>query len=120
MPTYEPEKISDQLETTIRPGARTIGVAQIPAYQAEIDGFYVLMKDFNELDLRGVLSSLAAMSARASYIRSLVIRNEGRQAASFRTRQIEPFLDEVDRQFKTWSRLQSVIQMEFDASRGGY
>jgi hypothetical protein len=120
VPTYEPQISSNEPETTIRPGARTTGTAQIPGYQAEIDGFYVQMRDFNELDLRGVLANLAAMSARASYMRSLVIRNEGRQAAAFRTRQIEPFLEEVDRQFKTWSRLQSVIQMEFDASKGGY
>lgn len=106
-------------EPTIRQPARSQGSDLITPFQAEIDGFYVQMGQFNEVDLRGVMATLAAMSARASYMRSQIIRSEGRVAKAFRTGQIDPFLEEVDRQFRTWSRLQSVMQMEFDASRGG-
>ncbi len=119
MPTYTPETISDEPQTTLRGAHRTSGVGLIPGFQAEIDGYFVQMQDFNEIDVRGILSTLAGMSARISYMRSQVIRNEGRPAAAFRTRQIEPLLEEIDRQFKVWSRYQSVAQMEFDASRGG-
>lgn len=107
-------------QPTIRQGSRTQGSDLITPFQAEIDQFYSQMSDFNEIDLRGVMATLAAMSARASFMRSQIIRSEGRVAKSFRTGQIDPFLEEVDRQFRTWSRLQSIVQMEFDASRGGY
>lgn len=107
-------------EPAIRQPARTQGSELTVAFQAEIDQFYAQMSEFNEVDLRGVMATLAAMSARASFMRSQIIRSEGRLAKAFRTGQIDPFLEEVDRQFRTWSRLQSVMQMEFDASRGGY
>lgn len=119
MPTYGPEPTVAEVEPTIRAASRTTGSDLIPGFQAEIDQFFAQMADFSEIDLRGALASLAAMSARVSYMRSQIIRNEGRVAKSFRTGQIEPFLDEVDRQFRTWSRLQSVVQMEWDISKGG-
>ena len=106
--------------TTIRPASRTQGSEQIPQFQSEIDQYYMAMQsEFSEVDVRSIMSSLAGMSARASHMRALIIRNEGRVAKTFRIGQIDPFLAEVDRQFKTWSRYQSVVQMEFDASKGG-
>lgn len=120
MPTYQPETVVSQPEPAFRTGSRTQGSDLIPTFQAEIDQFYQAMaEEFNEIDVRSTMASLAAMSARVSFMRSQIIRNEGRVAKSFRTGQIEPFLEEVDRQFKTWSRYQAIVQMEFDASRGG-
>ncbi len=119
VPTYHPDTVSAEPETTIRAPHRSQGSDLIVGFQSEIDQYYMQMIEFNEIDVRGTMAALAAISSRVSFMRSQIIRSEGRLAKSFRTGQIEPLLEEVDRQFKTWSRYQSVAQMEFDASRGG-
>lgn len=86
--------------------------------QAELDGYYAQMREFSSVEVTEILMALAAFSARASEIRSVLVRNENRRAQTFRTKEIEPFLEEVDRQFKTWSRLISVRQQEWDISKG--
>lgn len=89
------------------------------ASQAELDGYYALMREFSGADMTEILMGLAAFSARASEIRTVLVREENRRAQSFRTKELDPFLEEVDRQFKVWSRLQAVRDMEFRASGGG-
>lgn len=83
--------------------------------QAELDGYYEEMKTLGELpDV--VFLKLAAWSARASEIRSRCVRQESRKMQAFRTREIDPFLEEVDRQYRFYSRIVSVrgqeIQLE--------
>lgn len=87
--------------------------------RAEIDEYYAEMALFPQMDLAEIFMRLAAMSARASGIRAQVVRSESRRIAAFRTREIDPLIEECDRQFRLWSRLQSVRQMEADMSRGG-
>jgi hypothetical protein len=55
---------------------------------------------------------LAGMSARLSEIRFQVVRSDQRVLQAFRTREIDPFLEEVDRQFKIFSRIQTVKEWE--------
>jgi hypothetical protein len=90
-----------------------------PTLQAEIDSYYEAMALFGQMDLGEILMRLAAISARASGVRSQVVRTESRRMAAFRSRELDPLIEEVDRQFKIWSRLQSVRSMEWDMSRGG-
>lgn len=87
--------------------------------RAELADFYVQMRDFPGRDISLVLAEIAAMSARASEIRHWTIQGETRPEAAFRTKQLDPFLDEVDRQFKVWSRVQAVRAMEWDMTRAG-
>lgn len=93
--------------------------ALIHSCQQEFDSYYVAMRQFSDLDVTEIFMAIAAFSARACEIRSNLGRNESRRAAAFRTREIDPFLEACEFQFKVWSRLQSVRQMEVDLSRGG-
>jgi hypothetical protein len=81
--------------------------------RAEVDAYYTAMRGFQDLSLEEVFIQLAGLSARASEIRTNLIRQDRRAFQAFRTGEIDPFLTEVDRQFKVWSRLQSVREMEF-------
>jgi len=90
----------------------------VAAWRREIDNFYVAMKQFPSNDGETILMSLSAFSARANEIRLALVRTETRQYTAFRTKEIDPFIEEVDRQFKVWSRFQSVRQMEWEVSRG--
>jgi hypothetical protein len=107
---------SNEREST-RPSRSDTDVVQ--RLQAEIDSYYEAMALFGQMDLGEILMRLAAISARASGVRSQVVRTESRRMAAFRSRELDPLIEEVDRQFKIWSRLQSVRSMEWDMSRGG-
>lgn len=93
----------------------TLVVGQL---QAEVDSWYVAMRSFGEHDPSDIFMSLAGISARASELRTQVQRSDNRRLTAFRTRELEPALDEVDRQFKLWSRVQSVRDLEFRLSGG--
>lgn len=86
--------------------------------QVELDGYYVEMKQFLSMEPTEIYMKLAAWSARASEIRSRLVRQESRKAQAFRTREVDPFIDECDRQFKIYSRIQSCRQQEWDMQRG--
>jgi len=90
----------------------------IAAWRKELDEFFRIMKSFSRETADTIFMSLAAFSARASEIRGLLIRSDNRQYTAFRTKEIDPFIEEVDRQFKLWSRQLSFMQMEWEASKG--
>lgn len=92
----------------------------IAAWRSELDNYYETMRKFEGMEITDVFMSLAAFSARASEIRSLLVRDQGRSANGFRTQEIDPFLTEVDRQFKLWSRIQAVTEMELRLAGGSH
>lgn len=92
--------------------------AQRDAWREELDSYYATMRSFSEGELAQILSQLSAMSARASEIRGQLSRGDSRQANAFVSREVEPFLAEVDRQFKIWSRYQAVLSFEWEMERG--
>src|SRR4051812_39893942 len=84
----------------------------IDAVRHELDGYYGEMKDFAGCEPDEIFMKLAGWSARASEIRSQLVRQEGRRAQALRTREVEPFLDEIDRQFRLHSRVQAVREWD--------
>lgn len=92
--------------------------SQLESWRAELDVYYEEMQKFEGMDPVEVFLRLSAFSARFSEIRSRVVRTENRRFISFRTQEIEPFLDECDRQFRIHSRIQSTRDLEFRLSGG--
>jgi hypothetical protein len=87
--------------------------------RAELDSFYDIMNSFSSLDPSEIFQSLAAFTARASYMRSQIMRlPENRMMTNFRTKELDPFIEECDRQFKFWSRYQSVQAYEWEITKG--
>lgn len=67
-----------------------------------------------------VFQKLAGYTARASWTRSLIQRQiENRAWTKFRTTQLDPFIEECDRQFRVWSRAFAVQSQEWQISKGG-
>jgi hypothetical protein len=99
-------------------GERT-DASVITAARAVLDQFHAKMREFESLDITEILMSLAAFSAWASELRGQCQRYDTRRLQSFRTRELDPFLEELDRQFKVWSRYQAVRELEFRLSGGG-
>lgn len=80
--------------------------------QEELDGYMQTLKALNGMPPVEVFQIISSYTARATEMRSLMIRRESKKMNSFRTQQVEPFLDECDRQFKIHSRIQSYNEME--------
>ncbi len=89
----------------------------IRGFQDELDSYYASMRAFSDRDVVDIFQAVAAFSARACEIRSGLVRHESRRAAAFRTRELEPFLEACDFQFRVFSRIQAVRTMEADLSR---
>jgi hypothetical protein len=70
------------------------------------------------IDSIEIMKHLSGMSARASWVRNSIIRSKLPSYTRFRIDELDPFLDEVERQFKIWSRIVSTEQFEWDKSKG--
>lgn len=92
----------------------------IAAWKKEIAGYYETMGRFIELDALVVFQSLSQFSARASEIRSRISSNAGREETTFRTRVLDPFLEECDRQFKIHSRITAINELDARLAGGRF
>ncbi len=90
----------------------------ITNYQVELDAYFTVMNQFNMLDPVEVMQQLSSFTARASEIRATLVRVDSRRSTAFRTREVDPFIEECDRQFKIHSRLQSLRELEWKMAGG--
>lgn len=92
----------------------------ITNWQVELDTYYRVMQQLGAMDPSEVMLRLSSWSARASEIRSQLVRVDSRRTTAFRTREVDPFLEECDRQFKIHSRLQSLRELEWKMQGGPF
>lgn len=110
-----------QLRANKDEGALKTGVTDfsLESLRNELDEYYTNMVEFRYQDPREILLMLSGYRARASQIRTFLLRNEERgPMQSFRTKELDPFRDECEFQFKLWSRLISAAQIDWEMSRG--
>lgn len=86
--------------------------------QSEVNDYLTRLKELPALPPVDVFMTLSAISARLAEIRNRLVRTETRRFVSVRTKEIDPLIEEVDRQFKIHSRIMAVRQMEWDATTG--
>ena len=91
--------------------------ANVLKWREEMDSYYKLMETFDSEPVDEVMRALASMTSRFSQIRSWIVRSESRAGTHFRTKEVDPFIEECDRQFKIWSRILSVQSMDWELSR---
>lgn len=84
----------------------------------ELVGYLKEMHTFqNSSNIEEVLRRLSGFSARASWMRNVLIKSPINEVVRFRIDEIDPFLQEVDRQFKIYSRILSSNQFELDLTK---
>lgn len=121
MPTYgfSPAPTADEVAGS---GPSTNGhtppADALAPVQVELDGYFHDLTSLNSLPSTECFQLLSGISARAAEIRSRLMSMDSRRSNAMRLRHVDPLLEEVDRQFKIHSRIQSVRQMEFDTSKG--
>lgn len=86
----------------------------VDVWREELRGYLHSMQKFHQETPDQIFMKLSAYTARASEIRSYAFDNDTRSMTAFRTKQVDPFIDECDRQFRLWSRVVSVQQTEID------
>lgn len=87
---------------------------QIDIWRDEIDDYFLQMKSFGTNELSEVMREIAAMTARLSEIRSQIMRANNRTMHTFRTQEVDPFLDEAHAQFKIHSRRATLLFHEYE------
>lgn len=92
---------------------------QIGGWRNEIDAFLTSMQDWEHSDPDTVLREIAGIGARLVEIRTQLVRSESRSFQSFRTKELDPLMDQLEFQFKIHSRRHSVEKFDWDVSRGG-
>ena len=107
-----------ELQENDRMQSRPLAFDAIKKWRMEIDEYFSGMHQFSVLEPDEIFMRLSSYSSRVSAIRSVVVRMENRQYTAFRTKELDPFLEECDRQFKFWSRIQSVRTLEWEITRG--
>lgn len=90
----------------------------LDSVRSEIDEYYTAMiEEFPRQNAADNMAALAAYTARMSYIRTISVRNPDKTMQNLRTKEVDPFITECDRQFKVWSRIVSVSEIEYATSR---
>ncbi len=111
------DKVEKGITSTKKVGVRPMASNDLKAWRNELDAYYDIMRSFDQYGLDEILKALSSMTSRASQIRSFVVRSENRSTQAFRTRELDPFIEECDRQFKIWSRMLSIHSMDWEMSR---
>lgn len=120
----EPESVEgqDTLGTLSTPGdlpEQVSGeVRLIHELRQELDGYFVQLKRLSTLTPDEVFGTLSAMSARLVEIRGRLWRVDTRRCQALRSREVDPLIEEIDRQFKLHSRAFEVQKFDFEMSKG--
>lgn len=84
--------------------------------QIELNDYLRRLQLLNSLPPVEVFQTLSAVSARLAEIRNHLVRTDNRRYTALRTKEVDPLIDEVDRQFKFHSRIQAVRDSEMRLS----
>lgn len=90
----------------------------IEALREEFDSYMEEMREFHNMLPDEVFRLLSAWSARASELLVQLGRSDRQKFTAFKNREIMPFIEECDRQFKIHSRLQATYEMDLKMTRG--
>lgn len=121
---FSPAEASDALEQVF---ASPVSVLGIPGYlgsqaevEKELDVIAAAIRVFHLKPADLVMRECSAYTARLTEMCVLLHRIEGtsRQWTRVRTQQVQRFLDEADRQWKTASRLIEVQRQDLTVLRG--
>lgn len=102
------------------PVASSLEEAVKKNWQPEILGFIEEMKTWEQGgECRTVLKRIGGMSARAFEIRIRLIRRPERWAQTFRTQEVDPFLEHCKFQKDIWSRIFETMKSDYEIMRRG-
>ena len=93
--------------------------AFVLSVRQELDSYLCRLKTLCSLPPDAVFSVLSMVTARLSEIRLACVRSDSRRLTALRTKEVDPALEECERQFRFHSRIQSVRSFEWEVSGKG-
>lgn len=109
-----------QVEST-RPhvnGERAADLALIEPTMRELDDMRSRVARFHEDDPSDILVAISAISGRLAEIRSQLYRLNTQRCTALRTREVDPLREELDLQFRVWSRRIALMEWELKMASG--
>jgi len=67
--------------------------------------------------VKDVFLSISAFSARANFFRSQTARSTDPKVVRFAEQELEPFIKELEFQFRVWSRYEAVLGREWEMTK---
>lgn len=102
-----------------RPRVADNEVAMILGFQQELDEARAQVASFGELDSAEVLGMISGIAGRIGEIRAHLYRMNTQRCAALRTREVDPLREDLELQFKVWSRRIAVLEFDWKISGGG-
>jgi hypothetical protein len=88
------------------------------SYERELSDYRSRVIDFENRDPADVLAAISAISARLSEMRAQLWRRNTHRAQNLRTREVDPLREDLDLQFRVWSRRIAVMEFDLRMTRG--
>lgn len=88
-------------------------------YMPELDAMRATIMSFRDMDPADVLTEISGISGRLAEMRANLQRNNSQRCTALRTREVDPLREELDLQFRVWSRKIALMEWELRMSGGG-
>jgi hypothetical protein len=109
-----------QTSTAPRNGtSRTRPLSSADQYEVELDEMRSKVCRFPDDDPADVLATISGLAGRLAEIRAQLYRDNSQRCTQLRTREVDPLRDDLDLQFKIWSRKIALLEWELRMSGGG-
>ena len=89
----------------------------VATWRGELQSYLLEIQTFKNAPISEIFEKLSAWSGRAYYIRGKVIRSTNSSVKTFRTQEVDYFIQACDTQFKIWSRSHTAMKDEWEMSR---
>jgi hypothetical protein len=87
--------------------------------EAELDDMRAQVRRFPEEDPADVLMAISGIAGRLAEIRAWLYRDNSQRCTQIRTREVDPLREDLDLQFRLFSRRVALLEWELKLSGGG-
>ena len=87
--------------------------------ETELDEMRGQVREFPDQDPSDVLMSISGIAGRLAEIRAWLYRDNSQRCTQIRTREVDPLREDLDLQFKLFSRRIALMEWELRLSGGG-
>lgn len=105
-------------EAAPRTNGTNLDSVMLGAYMPELDQMRATIIKFVDMDPAEVLTEISGISGRLAEMRAMLQRSNSQRCTALRTREVDPLRDELDLQFRVWSRKIALMEWELKMSGG--
>lgn len=102
-----------------RAASGAVETVLLAGYMPELDTMRNTIIAFRDMDPSDVLTEISGISGRLAEIRAVLQRHNSQRCTALRTREVDPLREELDLQFRVWSRKIALMEWELRLSGGG-